>query len=199
MWRRLASKASGEAGLVAHESGESLPAPLFERKVAFIDVEASAWPHEGGYAIEVGVARDDASLETRLIRPLGAAWSAKAEATHGIGRSVLEQDGAAAQDVAIWLNEALVGYAAFSDNPEFDAAWLAPLYDAANVAPSFVLYPVTLAFAAFDCASDYTLIRESAALEVPQMHRAGPDALRHLVAWRMARTRWRDAPCGFNL
>ena len=66
-------------------------------------------------------------------------------------------------------------------------------------APSFVLYPVTLAFAAFDCASDYTLIRETAALEVPQMHRAGPDALRHLVAWRMARQRWRDAPCGFNL
>lgn len=184
---------------MARQSGESLPAPLFERKVAFLDVEASAWPHEGGYAVEIGVARDDADLETRLIRPLGAAWSAKAEATHGIDRALLEREGAAPQDAAIWLNEALVGYAAFSDNPEFDAAWLAPLYDAANAAPSFVLYPVTLAFAAFDCASDYTLIREAAQAQVPDEHRAGPDALRHLVAWRIARTRWRDAPCAFNL
>lgn len=184
---------------MAHESGESLPAPLFEHKVAFLDVEASAWPHEGGFAIEVGVARDDADVEARLIRPLGPVWSARAEAIHRIGRDRLDLEGQTAAAVAGWLNAVVAGYAVFSDNPEFDAAWLAPLYAAAGIAPSFVLYPVTLAFAAFDCASDYTLIREAAHAQVPDAHRAGPDALRHLVAWRMARQRWRDAPCGFNL
>lgn len=184
---------------MAHESGESLPAPLFERKVAFIDVEASGWPHEGGFAIEVGVARDDAAPEARLIRPLGPVWSARAEAVHGICRRTLDDEGAAASEVAGWLNAAVADYAVFSDNPEFDAAWLAPLFAAAGFAPTFVIYPVLLAFAAFDCASDYTLIREEARAEVPEIHRAGPDALRHLVAWRIARERWRADPCSFNL
>ena len=102
-------------------------------------------------------------------------------------------DGADAATAARWLNAALQGYAAFSDSPDFDAAWLAPLFAAAGIAPTFRLWPSTLSMVAFDCASDFTLIEEEARRRVPQTHRAGPDAARQLEAWRIARERWRDA------
>jgi hypothetical protein len=176
-----------------------MPPALFLDRVAFVDVEASAWPAEGGVAIEVAVACDDAATRSWLIRPPAAllplAWSAKAEAVHGIARARLDAEGASAEAVCAALNDALRGRTVFSDNPAFDAAWLGPVFAAAGAQPGFSLRHAAHAWDAFDCASDLTLLWEEASRAVPQAHRAGPDAERLLMVWRLARARWEAAPC----
>jgi len=50
----------------------------------FLDVEATDWPHLGGYPVEIGWASAAGASEF-LIRPheIWTAWSSKAEAIHG--------------------------------------------------------------------------------------------------------------------
>lgn len=184
------------------DAQDSMPPPLFLERVAFLDVEASAWPAEGGVAIEVGVALDDAPVQSWLIRPHAALgpipWSAKAQSVHGIAAAMLEAEGAPAEVVCAALNSLLEGRAVFSDNPAFDAAWLGPVFRAAGVAPGFALRPAALAWEAFDCASDLTLLWEEASQRVPQAHRAGPDAERLCTVWRLAQARWKAAPCRWS-
>lgn len=103
--------------------------------LTFIDVEASAL--RDGYPIEVGWARTDWSFGQHLIKPCpewvkSFVWCEKAEAIHGLSLDVLNRLGAPVEDVAAALNGELAGQVVVSDNRDFDAGWVAQLFDAAD-------------------------------------------------------------------
>jgi len=95
----------------------------------FIDVEASGF---GPASWPVSLAWCDHAGEIRrcLIRPLPqwTYWDEQAESVHGIDRARLDSEGLAPAEVAARLQADLKGMLAFSDAPDFDAAWLATLY-----------------------------------------------------------------------
>src|SRR6185503_2611428 len=64
---------------------------------------------------------------------------AEAERMHGISRSLLERHGRSAHEVAAELNQRLAGRAVYCDNWAHDYAWLARLFEAAAIAPTFRL------------------------------------------------------------
>jgi hypothetical protein len=103
--------------------------------LTFIDVEASAL--RDGYPIEVGWARTDGLFGQHLIKPCpewveSFVWCGKAEAIHGLSLDALNRLGAPAEEVAEALNRELVGQVVVSDNRDFDAGWVAQLFDAAD-------------------------------------------------------------------
>jgi hypothetical protein len=112
----------------------------FER-IAFIDLEASglgstSFPTEIGWAF----VREDGSIQSGscLIRPVakwtmyGNAWSPTAERLTGITRDMLDRYGLPPGEAAARLFAAVKGRDLYSDQPDFDAHWLAMLTDAAG-------------------------------------------------------------------
>jgi hypothetical protein len=181
---------------------QSIAPSVFLERVAFLDVEASAWPAEGGFAIEAAFVTDAGAAWSSLITPPpvfpARAWSMRAQAVHGIGQEAARREGLGAAEVCAALNAGLAGLTVFSDNPDFDAAWLGEMFARADVRPGFRLLPAARSWEAFDCASDFTLLWEEAERSVEgPAHRAGPDAARLLAVWRLAKARWESAPCRF--
>lgn len=105
-----------------------------------IDVEASGFGR-GSYPIEVGIARADGSVASRLIcpEPSWQHWNEGAEAVHGISRDQLLAEGSAVIDVADWLNSELKGLTVYSDSWGFDSSWLALLFHHADRVQRFRL------------------------------------------------------------
>lgn len=106
----------------------------------FIDVEASGF---GPDSWPVAVAWCDPTGEIRryLVNPATVPawthWDPAAELVHGIDRERLLRNGRSPQEVAARLAEDFGGALAFSDAPDFDAAWLGRLYHAAGRAMPF--------------------------------------------------------------
>jgi hypothetical protein len=98
----------------------------------FLDVEASGF---GPESWPVSVAWCDSTGEIRklLIDPSGVPewthWDPAAEQIHGLDRERLCRNGVPPQEVAARLEDDLKGALAFSDAPDFDAAWIARLYE----------------------------------------------------------------------
>jgi hypothetical protein len=115
--------------------------PSFWR-VAFIDLEASGLG-SNGFPTELGwaVIRQDGSIESDscLIRPppkwtfYANAWSYASEHLTGITREMLEQDGLPPGEAMKRFLAAVGERQLFSDEPDFDAHWLAMLAKAAGV------------------------------------------------------------------
>lgn len=107
---------------------------------AILDIEASGFGR-GSYPIEVGFAGTDGALFCGLIRPEPdwLHWDSQAEGLHGISRELLQRHGHPAPWMAQQLNTRLRGQTVYCDGWAQDYPWLARLYDAAGVQPSFRL------------------------------------------------------------
>lgn len=114
---------------------------LEHNRIAFIDLEASglgsnSFPTELGWAI----IKEDGSVESSscLVKPLAKwtlyknAWDQASERLTGITQEMLERDGLNPGEVMARFYRGVGDRQLFSDNPDFDAYWLAMLADAAG-------------------------------------------------------------------
>ncbi len=108
-----------------------------------LDIEASGFGHHG-YPIEVGCVREDGESWCTLIRPEPGwtHWDDAAGRLHGITRQALQAHGRDPLSVCRRLNEMLDGRTVYCDGWAHDYPWLARLYDAADLVPSFRLETV---------------------------------------------------------
>ena len=108
-----------------------------------LDIEASGFGRHG-YPIEIGYVRDDGRSWCTLIRPHAdwTHWDPTAERLHGITRDTLLLHGRTPVMVCRQLNEGLGGRTVYCDGWAHDYPWLARLYDAADMLPSFRLESV---------------------------------------------------------
>ena len=108
-----------------------------------IDVEASGFGR-GSYPIEVGFVLGDGRAHCTLVRPAAhwTHWDDGAGRLHGITRTALEQHGRPAAAVAALLNQHLAGQVVYTDAWAHDYAWLATLYEEAELSPHFKLESV---------------------------------------------------------
>jgi len=155
----------------------------------WLDIEASG--HQpGAYPIEVGWCGIDLSPVSFLIRPLAKwgveDWSSSSERAHGIPRQRLFDLGAAASDIADWLNAACRGRTVLSDNPTHDSVWLDKLYADIGGKKEFVLFDAVHAAGVAAGLSGLSQPEADSLLErvhqrFPHPHRAGPDARRSVA------------------
>ncbi|MEP6503477.1 MAG: hypothetical protein ABJD97_09115 [Betaproteobacteria bacterium] len=105
-----------------------------------LDIEASGFGR-GSYPIEIGFVLPDGTAYCTLIVPdqSWTHWDGDAERVHGISRSLLKRHGRSAAEVAAELNQRLHGRAVYCDNWAHDYAWLARLFESADISPSFQL------------------------------------------------------------
>jgi hypothetical protein len=105
-----------------------------------LDIEASGFGR-GSYPIEVGFVAQDGTLFCGLVRPEPEwlHWDDAAEALHGISRELLLTHGRPARWMAEQINVRLSGQTVYCDGWGQDYSWLARLYDAAGLLPSFKL------------------------------------------------------------
>lgn len=105
-----------------------------------IDIEASGFGHQS-YPIEIGFITEDKQTWCALIRPEADwdYWDKDAESVHHISRSVLEQHGKPAKQIAAHLNQLLANKTVYSDGWAHDYVWLHQLYESVNQKPSFKL------------------------------------------------------------
>jgi hypothetical protein len=108
--------------------------------VLAIDFEASCLPRHGrSYPIEVGIADDNGTARSWLIRPVaewkGWTWTEEAEAMHGLTRQRLFDEGQLVTAVASELIEATAGCRLIADS-ELDDYWMRTLMTAASISPA---------------------------------------------------------------
>ena len=105
-----------------------------------LDIEASGFGR-GSYPIEIGFVLPDGTAYCTLIVPDDAwtHWDGAAERVHGISRALLQRHGRSATEVATELNQRLAGRAVYCDNWAHDYAWLARLFETAEMTPHFQL------------------------------------------------------------
>ncbi len=105
-----------------------------------LDIEASGFGR-GSYPIEIGFVLPDGTAYCTLIVPdeSWTHWDGDAERVHGISRSLLHRHGRSAHEVAQELNHRLAGRTVYCDNWAHDFAWLARLFESADISPSFRL------------------------------------------------------------
>ena len=105
-----------------------------------LDIEASGFGR-GSYPIEIGFVLPDGTAFCTLIAPDSGwtHWDDQAERIHGISRSLLQRHGRSALEVAVELNQRLDGRTVYCDNWAHDYAWLARLYESAEISPRFKL------------------------------------------------------------
>lgn len=105
-----------------------------------LDVEASGFGRNS-YPVEVGVALPDGRALCTLIRPQPewTHWDDSAQDLHGISRETAVLHGRSARAVAELLNRELAGRTVYTDAWAHDYAWLATLFNAADLQPAFRL------------------------------------------------------------
>ena len=120
--------------------------------ILFVDFEASSLTQDS-FPIEVAWVGENGIGEAHLIRPAeawlrtvrtGTAWSKASEAVHGISLKQLIDEGEPVDAVARRALAVLgaPGGRAVSDQPNYDAAWLRDLLDAAGLGPVPAIGPV---------------------------------------------------------
>lgn len=107
---------------------------------AIIDIEASGFGRNS-YPIEVGVALSNGKCRCYLVKPADCwtYWDSKAEQIHGISRDLLMEKGKDLKQVAMDLNNLLLGTRVYTDAWSFDLSWLGKLYDQAGVTQLYTL------------------------------------------------------------
>lgn len=97
----------------------------------FIDVEASGFG-PGSWPLSIAWCNNQGEIRTALLQPQPAwtHWDPAAEGVHGISRERLQREGLPLPEVAARIGSDLRGALAFSDAPDFDAAWLGTFYEA---------------------------------------------------------------------
>jgi hypothetical protein len=110
-----------------------------------LDIEASGFGRHS-YPIEVGYVLPDGSAHCMLVRPAAdwTHWDANAERVHGVARATLLSRGLPLPEVAHALNRDLAGQTVYCDGWAHDYAWLAALFDAAEVHAEFRLESVNV-------------------------------------------------------
>jgi DNA polymerase III epsilon subunit-like protein len=105
-----------------------------------LDIEASGFGRQS-YPIEVGWALADGRTGCMLVRPPEhwTHWDESAERVHGITRETLHRHGRPPREVAVRLNQELGDNTVYSDAWGHDYAWLARLFDEAEMPRSFKL------------------------------------------------------------
>lgn len=108
-----------------------------------IDIEASGFGRNS-YPIEVGYVWGGGRARCMLVAPAPGwvHWDESAAQVHGITRAVLIDHGLSVREVAHTLNTDLAGLTAYCDGWAHDYAWLAVLFEAADMNPSFKLETV---------------------------------------------------------
>lgn len=106
----------------------------------FLDIEASgfgpgSWPAAVAWSDVRGVIR------SVLVRPDPAwtHWDESSARVHGIARERLAREGLPPEEVTARIDGDLAGAVAFSDAPDYDAAWLGSMYRACGRSPTFRL------------------------------------------------------------
>ncbi len=107
---------------------------------AVIDIEASGFGRES-YPIEVGVALPNGKCSCYLIKPASCwtYWDSKAELVHGISRKILVDKGQDLRQVAMDLNDLLLGTKVYTDAWSYDLSWLGKLYHQAGITQLYTL------------------------------------------------------------
>lgn len=119
------------------------------KPIMTIDFEASCLPRHGrSFPIEIGIADLQGNARSWLIRPhaswLNWAWTAEAQALHGLTFDQLQLQGQPADQVMAELISAAQGHRIISDS-ELDAGWLETLARAsARPAPWRIDHVATL-------------------------------------------------------
>lgn len=103
-----------------------------------LDIEASGFGR-GSYPIEIGAAMPDGESHCYLVKPQDdwTHWEQEAESLHHITRESLFRFGWDVGYVARQLNHYLQGLTVYSDAWSYDSAWLARLFDCADLLQRF--------------------------------------------------------------
>ena len=164
--------------LVTMSFATTLPDPpvAFEPP-AVLDIEASGFG-VGSYPIEVGFVLPDGQGYCTLIQPepTWLHWDQQAQQVHGISQQMLATHGRSVQEVARQLNDRLHGRTLYTDAWLHDYTWLATLYEAADLAPSFRLDDLRSVLTETE-AAQWHVVKKQVATELKlQRHRASSDA-----------------------
>ena len=142
-----------------------------------LDIEASGFGR-GSYPIEIGFVLPDGTAYCSLIVPDASwtHWDGAAERIHGISRSLLQRHGRSAHEVAVELNQRLAGRTVYCDNWAHDYAWLARLFESADINPTFKLRHLRELMSEY-AAEHFDDARELVARNLQlRRHRASSDA-----------------------
>lgn len=162
-------------------------------ELLFIDFEASGL-HAASYPIEVGWCDLGLLPLGVLIQPAPHwsewDWSLESQRIHGITRAECVNRGLDVVRTSHVLNTEWRGAVLISDAPGFDGAWLARLFDAAQVEPLFSLRLENGMKAIRDAVDnvhgDLMEIEQRLSKVVPRPHRAAADAKYLAALWRAA-------------
>ena len=157
--------------ITSSSSGPAFVAP------AVLDIEASGFG-QASYPIEVGYVLPDGQSYCSLIRPAPGwtHWDDDAERVHRIPLAVVRTHGREAREVAAQLNERLRGQTLYCDGWAHDYTWLATLFDAAQMTPSFRLENLRVLLSEREAAYWDVLKRQVTQEMRVQRHRASADA-----------------------
>ena len=144
---------------------------------AVLDMEASGFGRDS-YPIEVGYVLSDGQTYCSLIRPLPdwTHWDPQAERVHRIAPATLQSSGRGVAEVALHLNDHLHGQVVYCDGWAHDYTWLATLFDAAQMTPSFRLENLRVLLSEREAAYWDVLKRQVTQEMRVQRHRASSDA-----------------------
>lgn len=144
---------------------------------AILDVEASGFGR-GSYPIEIGFVEPEGRSFCCLIQPLSdwQHWDASAEALHGISRAALLSHGKPPRWVAEELNARLHGQTVYCDGWGHDYAWLARLFESAELRPSFHLEDLRRLLTEDEAARWHALTAQVRSEQKLARHRASSDA-----------------------
>jgi hypothetical protein len=144
---------------------------------AVLDVEASGFGRNS-YPIEVGFVLPDGHSYCTLVRPEPhwTHWDEKAEQLHHIPRTIIEQRGLPAPDVARKLNDKLRGQTVYSDGWSNDYSWIGALFDAADMTPQFKLENLRVLLDEEEANQWHIVKQQISAERGAQRHRASSDA-----------------------
>lgn len=116
---------------------------MYPQTPIVIDIESSGFGPDS-YPIEIGVALSSGMRLSMLVRPEPdwSFWDERAEAVHGITRSLLLSHGRPVKQVATLLNGHLQGLKTYCDGWVVDKPWLTRLFRAAGIDMQFQLSPI---------------------------------------------------------
>ncbi len=142
-----------------------------------LDVEASGFGRDS-YPLEIGYAMPNGSCFCSLVRPEPhwTHWDPAAQQLHRITRDSAVQHGRPASEVAQELNRTLRGKTVYTDGWGNDYSWLAALFEAAGLTPSFRIDSLRTLLSESE-AAHWQVVKTQVRQELKlRRHRASSDA-----------------------
>jgi hypothetical protein len=158
--------------------------PVRPRVAPIIDVEASGFG-AGSYPIEIGCVLRDGRRLCTLIKPEPdwTHWDPKAQAMHGLTRSMIERAGRPIGDVCDWLNREIGPITVYSDAWHNDWGWINRLYDAAGRVPRMRVESLRAILMEDELAGWHDTVSRVRMRQRRRRHRAATDAATLQVAY----------------